>query len=141
MGIRQRQWNWYSHCRNDVVMTSFELDLTREFLAKLPIMKSSFDEWGERIRAEIKSLNLDNQMSNVLIRATGKAHIDPCKSAFSDENGNLLEFDQWRDALLNRSPATKQAFARIYPKIGGLYGFGQKGIRKLLVALQESKTA
>lgn len=122
-----------------VEMTQFELESVRDFLEKVPEIKSDFDKWFGRFKDEVQALNLDIQLSNTITRGAWRANIEPCKSAFSDEDGNLLEFNQWREILLSRSPVTKREFVRNFPRIGGLSHLGQRGIEQLVVALKEGK--
>lgn len=120
-----------------VEMTSFEFAAIQEFLAKFPEMESEFDQWKNAFSDEVRLFKLPNMVQNVLIRSAWKANVEPFRSAFSDEDGNLLDFATWRELLLSR-PATLRVNARHFPKIAGLPGLGKAGLQQLIEALGET---
>lgn len=92
----------------------------------LELKSQEFDEWFAAFRSSVKGLPVGRRVRFALIRAARQAYLTPCKPAFCDEAGNLMDFEAWRQAVLAGKP---------YPKLKEIYGLGRIGTKNLIVAL------
>lgn len=98
----------------------------------LQLRSQEFSEWFAAFRSSVNRLLAGRRVRNALIRGARHAYLTPCKPAFANEAGDLLDFDAWRQAVLAGNP---------YPKLDEIYGLGRLGIGELITALGEQDNA